>query len=70
MQITERVEITGHLMDSGVLARVLDDVLDYGGDYTVDAIELGKAHEDESHAAIMVGADNPEQLSRDRTDTV
>jgi lysine-ketoglutarate reductase/saccharopine dehydrogenase-like protein (TIGR00300 family) len=62
--VTETVEITGHLMDSGVLARVLDDVLDYGGDYTVDRIDLGKAHEDESHAVIVVGADSAEQLSR------
>jgi lysine-ketoglutarate reductase/saccharopine dehydrogenase-like protein (TIGR00300 family) len=62
--VTESVEITGHLMDSGVLARVLDDVLDYGGDYTVDRIDLGKAHEDESHAVIIVGADSHEQLSR------
>jgi len=36
--VTEAVEITGHLMDSGVLARVLDDVLDYGG----TSAELGK----------------------------
>jgi lysine-ketoglutarate reductase/saccharopine dehydrogenase-like protein (TIGR00300 family) len=64
MQVTEAVEITGHLMDSGVLARILDDVLDYGGDYTVDRIDLGKAHQDESHAVIMVGADSNEQLSR------
>ena len=64
MQVSERVEITGHLMDSGVLARVLDDVLDYGGDYTVDRIDLGKAHEDESHAVIVVGAETGEQLSR------
>ncbi len=62
--VTEAVEITGHLMDSGVLARVLDDVLDYGGDYTVDRIDLGKAHEDESHAVIIVGADSHERLSR------
>ncbi|HVS69273.1 MAG TPA: TIGR00300 family protein [Mycobacteriales bacterium] len=64
MQVSETVEITGHLMDSGVLARVLDDVLDYGGDYTVDRITLGKAHEDESHAVIVVGAQTPEQLDR------
>jgi lysine-ketoglutarate reductase/saccharopine dehydrogenase-like protein (TIGR00300 family) len=64
MQVTEAVEITGHLMDSGVLARILDDVLDYGGDYTVDRIDLGKAHEDESHAVILVGADSNEQLAR------
>ncbi len=64
MQFTETVEISGHLMDSGVLARVLDDVLEYGGDYTVERIDLGKAHEDESHAVILVGANNDEQLSR------
>jgi lysine-ketoglutarate reductase/saccharopine dehydrogenase-like protein (TIGR00300 family) len=64
VQVTEKVEITGHLMDSGVLARVLDDVLDYGGDYTVDRIDLGKAHEDESHAIITVGADTDDELSR------
>jgi lysine-ketoglutarate reductase/saccharopine dehydrogenase-like protein (TIGR00300 family) len=51
-------------MDSGVLARVLDDVLDYGGDYTVDRIDLGRAHEDESHAVIVIGADTEEQLAR------
>jgi lysine-ketoglutarate reductase/saccharopine dehydrogenase-like protein (TIGR00300 family) len=64
MQVTETVEITGHLMDSGVLALVLDDVLEYGGDYAVERIDLGKAHADESHAVIVVGADNAEQLSR------
>jgi lysine-ketoglutarate reductase/saccharopine dehydrogenase-like protein (TIGR00300 family) len=64
VEVTEAVELTGHLMDSGVLARVLDDVLDYGGDYTIDRIDLGKAHEDESHVVIIVGADNDEQLSR------
>jgi lysine-ketoglutarate reductase/saccharopine dehydrogenase-like protein (TIGR00300 family) len=64
VQVTEAVEITGHLMDSGVLARILDDVLDYGGDYAVDRIDLGKAHEDESHAVITVGAETAEQLSR------
>ncbi|MGI8681427.1 MAG: TIGR00300 family protein [Mycobacteriales bacterium] len=64
MQVTENVEISGHLMDSGVLARVLDDVLDYGGDYTVDAIEIGRSHDDESSARITVGADNEETLAR------
>jgi lysine-ketoglutarate reductase/saccharopine dehydrogenase-like protein (TIGR00300 family) len=64
VEVTETVEITGHLMDSGVLARILDDVLDYGGDYTVDRIDLGKAHQDESHAVIVIGADNEEQLAR------
>jgi lysine-ketoglutarate reductase/saccharopine dehydrogenase-like protein (TIGR00300 family) len=64
VQVTESVEISGHLMDSGVLARVLDDVLDYGGDYTVESISLGRTHDDESHARLTVGADTDEALQR------
>ncbi|MCA1709511.1 MAG: hypothetical protein LC808_42025, partial [Actinobacteria bacterium] len=30
MHFSQIVEVRGHLMDSGVLARVLDDVLEYG----------------------------------------
>ncbi len=64
MQVTESVEISGHLMDSGVLARILDDILDYGGDYTVKSIQLGRTHDDESQARITVGADTDEALQR------
>ena len=64
MQHSEAVEVTGHLMDSGVLARVFDDVLDYGGDYVVDRLDLGKTHDDESHARIVVGAGDPAGLER------
>ncbi|MDQ1711306.1 MAG: hypothetical protein QOE45_756 [Frankiaceae bacterium] len=64
MQVSETVEITGHLMDSGVLARVLDDVLDYGGDYVIDALDLGRNHDDESRARIVVGAESEEVLHR------
>jgi lysine-ketoglutarate reductase/saccharopine dehydrogenase-like protein (TIGR00300 family) len=64
MHHEDAVEITGHLMDSGVLARILDDVLDYGGDYRVDRIDLGKTHEDESSARLVIGADTEEALDR------
>jgi lysine-ketoglutarate reductase/saccharopine dehydrogenase-like protein (TIGR00300 family) len=64
VKLTEIVEITGHLMDTGVLARVLDDVLEYGGDYKVDRLDLGREHDDESYARIAVGADDGETLQR------
>ncbi len=64
MRFHETVEIHGHLMDTGVLARVLDDVLNYGGDYEVESIDLGKSHDDESHAKIIIGATSPSQLTR------
>ncbi|CUU60424.1 hypothetical protein CcI49_06670 [Frankia sp. CcI49] len=64
MRFHEQVEVHGHLMDTGVLARVLDDVLAYGGDYRVDKIDLGRTHDDESHAVITVGADSASTLAR------
>ena len=29
-------------MDTGVLSRVLDDILEYGGDYRIDRLDLGQ----------------------------
>ncbi|OMQ14819.1 TIGR00300 family protein [Modestobacter sp. VKM Ac-2676] len=58
------VALTGHLMDTGVLARVLDDVLEYGGDYRIESLELGRQHEDESRALVEVRAGDTELLER------
>ena len=64
MAVTETVEISGHLMDSGILAKVLDDVLEYGGDYVIDRFDLGRSHDDVSKATIRVGAETDEHLQR------
>ncbi len=64
MTASEVLETRGHLMDSGVLAKVLDDVLAYGGDYRIDRLDVGRAHEDESYARIVVSADTDEALAR------
>jgi lysine-ketoglutarate reductase/saccharopine dehydrogenase-like protein (TIGR00300 family) len=52
--ISETVEIRGHLIDSGVLSRVLDDILEYGGDYSIDTFEVGKTPLDESYARLTI----------------
>jgi lysine-ketoglutarate reductase/saccharopine dehydrogenase-like protein (TIGR00300 family) len=58
------VVLSGHLMDTGILARVLDDVLEYGGDYRIESLDLGRQHEDESTARIEIRADDAELLER------
>ncbi|PZA19989.1 TIGR00300 family protein [Modestobacter versicolor] len=58
------VTLTGHLMDTGILARVLDDVLEYGGDYRIESLDLGRQHEDESRALVEVSAADGELLER------
>ena len=64
MPVSEAVETSGHLMDTGLLAKVLDDVLGYGGDYRIDRLDVGRAHDDESHARITVSAEDDEALQR------
>ena len=41
MHVSETVEISGHLMDTGILSRVLDDIREYGGDYVIDRFDVG-----------------------------
>ena len=64
MSASEVLETRGHLMDTGVLARVLDDVLAYGGDYRIDRLDVGRQHDDESYARIVVSADDDDALAR------
>src|SRR3954471_8157925 len=51
-------------MDTGVLAHVLDDVLEYGGDYRIESLDLGRQHEDESQALVQISAGDGELLDR------
>ena len=64
MTVSETLEARGHLMDTGVLASVLDDVLAYGGDYRIERLDVGKKHEDESYARIVVSSDDEDALQR------
>ncbi len=64
MTASETVECRGHLMDSGILARVLDDVLEYGGDYSIERLDVGRSHDDASEARIVVTAETEEHLQR------
>jgi lysine-ketoglutarate reductase/saccharopine dehydrogenase-like protein (TIGR00300 family) len=58
------VTVTGHLLDTGILARILDDVLEYGGDYRIESLDLGRQHEDESRALVEIRADEADRLDR------
>ena len=64
MQASETVEISGHLMDTGILSRVLDDIREYGGDYVIDKFVVGHDAGDVSRATITVTAEDDEALQR------
>ena len=56
MAVTESVELRGHIIDSGMLSRLLDDVLDLDSDYVIERFDVGKRPEDESYARVVVTA--------------
>ena len=61
---SETVEVRGHLVDSGVLSRVLNDILEYGGDYSIDTFEVGRSPVDESYARLTVKSESEDDLAR------
>jgi hypothetical protein len=56
--------VRGHIFDSGVLSRILGDIVEYGGDYRIEHLAPGHGHADESVARVIIGADDPELLGR------
>jgi lysine-ketoglutarate reductase/saccharopine dehydrogenase-like protein (TIGR00300 family) len=60
----EHVEMTGHIVDSLLLPKVLDAILSRGGRYHIETLRLGQRQDDPSFARIEVLADSPESLER------
>jgi lysine-ketoglutarate reductase/saccharopine dehydrogenase-like protein (TIGR00300 family) len=65
----EDIEIQGHIIDSLLLPKVLDEILTHGGSYVIKDIRIGQRQEDTSHARVEVRAATAEQL-RDILDAI
>jgi lysine-ketoglutarate reductase/saccharopine dehydrogenase-like protein (TIGR00300 family) len=59
---TERVEMQGHILDSGELPRVLNEILGGDADFVIEAFDIGKHPQDDSSVRIAVTADSDEHL--------
>ncbi len=64
MQASDTVEITAHLLDQGVLSRILEDIREYDGDYTIERFDVGKDVNDTSYAKLAIGAADDDALQR------
>jgi len=58
----EEIELQGHIIDSLLLPKVLDEILTRGGTYTIKKIDLGKRQVDPSQARIEISATSQQQL--------
>ncbi len=60
----ETVILHGHIIDSLLLPKVLDVILQSGGTFELADIRIGKTREEPSFARIVVRADSPDRLAR------
>ncbi len=61
---TETVEISGHIIDSLLLPKILDELLKNGLDFKIEELRVGKKREDPSYARIMLSAKDEQTLDR------
>ncbi|MHB0877516.1 MAG: ornithine cyclodeaminase, nickel-pincer nucleotide-dependent [Anaerolineae bacterium] len=62
--LQERISLRGHIIDSLILPRVFDTVMDMGGDFVVEEISVGTDKRAPSYARLLVTADTDERLNR------
>lgn len=58
----QEVEVSGHLIDSMILTRIFDSVMDLKGDFQVLEFTVGKKKKDPSYARLMVRGKTQQHL--------
>lgn len=59
---SEQIELRGHIIDSLILPKVLDEILTNGGSFTIREVRIGKQRHDPSYACIDVFGPTPETV--------
>ena len=59
---SETIELRGHIIDSLILPKVLDQFLTHGANFKITEIDIGKKRADQSFARIEVSAETTDAL--------
>jgi lysine-ketoglutarate reductase/saccharopine dehydrogenase-like protein (TIGR00300 family) len=62
--IIEEVEITGHIIDSLILPKVLDTITAGGGKFRITSIAIGQSRHDPSNAVVEIRTPSEERMQR------
>jgi lysine-ketoglutarate reductase/saccharopine dehydrogenase-like protein (TIGR00300 family) len=60
--VSETIELRGHIIDSLILPKVLDQILTHGANFKIDEIKIGKRRADQSFARIEVSSETSDGL--------
>jgi hypothetical protein len=61
---TDVVELSGHIIDSLILPKVLDEITSLGGEYESRDIRIGHNRHDPSYVRLEVSAPTPDTLEK------
>lgn len=63
-RFTQIIEVRGHIIDSMILPKILDELMDLGVEFNIERVEVGRQKTDPSYARIEVIAATQEDLDR------
>ena len=61
-KFSEEIEVSGHLIDSMILTKIFDKIMDLKGEFQVQEISIGKKKKDQSYDRLLIDAKNQEHL--------
>jgi lysine-ketoglutarate reductase/saccharopine dehydrogenase-like protein (TIGR00300 family) len=61
-KFSQEIEVGGHLIDSSILTKIFDKIMDLQGEFLVEEIDIGKKKRDQSFARLSVTGKNQKHL--------
>ena len=61
-KFSQEIEVSGHLIDSSILTKIFDKIMDLHGEFQVEEISIGKKKKDPSYARLSVIGKNQKHL--------
>ncbi len=61
-KFSQEIEVGGHLIDSSILTKIFDKIMDLHGEFQVQEIEIGKKKKDQSFARLLLTGKNQKHL--------
>ena len=59
---SQEIEVRGHLIDSLILTKIFDKIMDLNGEFEVLSIKVGKGKKDQSYAKLRIDGKNQKHL--------
>ena len=61
-KFSQEIEVRGHLIDSLILTKIFDKIMDLQGEFQVQEIDIGKKKKDQSYSRLLVKGKNQKHL--------